>query len=607
MKMAVKKTSKEHKAGKYPVKWDLTDIYKDENAWNKDYDRAIEIINTFDQFKGKLNNVRSINALIKAVDDGEFSIILNKLFIYAELGSSLDPSEKLYLNMIAKLNRLQVLARTHTAFIDAELFANSQEKRVKFFNSPSLKKYAYSFRRFTDPETVIYSEETNTALAKVRSVFGQSDQIYSILLDADTVKPTIKMPDGSEKTLNDSLFDEIKYGDYKRSFKIKAENLYYSSTKQSIHTFTALLNSKLLEYFAEAQLEKKESTLALALKSNDIEKEIFDKIIETARKMLPDFHRFCEIHKKGLKIDKQYYFDVSGYVSKYNAKISYDDAVDEIKKALAVMGDDYIKVFSEIIESPHVDVYSDKKKREGGFMTSCSNPDILPYILLNYSGYAKEASTVAHEMGHAVYGYLSEHNPSNNMTNNNPSIFTHEIASTNNEFLYYSYMMQHAATKDEKLFYLENILTLINGTVIRQIMYTEFEQYIYGIVESGNALDADILCDKWMELNKEYYGSSVTFSENMRYRWAAIPHFYYGYYVYKYATSATYSAIISRHILSGDKKVTDNYKKMLTKGSSEKPSELLKEVGINVLDAKPYKDMVRYYKDLVDTYAELIG
>ncbi|MCF0121567.1 MAG: hypothetical protein HUJ65_08010, partial [Oscillospiraceae bacterium] len=281
-------------------------------------------------------------------------------------------------------------------------------------------------------------------------------------------------------------------------------------------------------------------------------------------------------------------------------------AVDEIKDALSILGEDYMAVFNEIIESPHIDVYAKDTKTRGGFMTSCGDSGIAPYILLNYSGFANEASTIAHEMGHAVYGYLSEHSTDTNRTNNMPTIFTHEVASTCNEYIYYNYKMEHASTEDERLFYLENILTLINSTIIRQVMYTEFEDYIYKKVEAGMALGAEELCDKWFALNSEYYGDSVTLCENMHYRWAAIPHFYYGYYVYKYATSATYSSIIAQRILSGDADTLVKYKQMLARGNSAKASELLCGAGVDPADKAVYSEMTDYYKKLVDEYERLI-
>ena len=594
------------KKKKYPIQWDLTELYPNLSDWENDYRLELEEIGKIRVFKGTLHTADNIFHFVEHIFDGELARRLYRLDLYESLSSALDASSANSMLMNSKMNALLTEYSSAMAFVDSEIFQMPLEERKTILEEERFSPYRYALREWVDPKKVIYSEETNAALAIAKSIFGRSNQTYAILSNVDEPAPEIELPDGTKKRLTSAVYDSIIYGNYAHNFKITASDLFYAKQKQMIHTYASVLNTKLMEYRAIAKLEGFKTVRDYRLHATNIETEIYQNIINSAHNLLPDFARFNRLHKEALGVKKQYYFDTMDTVSKYSAEMEYDNAVEKVEQSLGVLGDDYVAIFERIISSGHIDVYPSEKKREGGFMTSCADPSVYPYVLLNYSGYVNEASTIAHEMGHVMYGYYSEHNPENNLMNNQPTIFTHEIASTCNEYLFFAYMMENAESSDEKLFYLEKILTLIHGTILRQCMYSEFEDYIYKIVEEDRSLDADSVSEYWMQLNAEYYGEDVVFSDSYRFRWAAIPHFYYGFYVYQYATSGTYSAVIADKLRRGEPGFADRYRAFLKAGSSDKCSQLLKLVGIDVLSKETYRNMKEYYKQLVDQYQELL-
>ena len=590
---------------KYPVSWKLGDVYESDEKWYADLETVRELIGQLGEYKGTLTDSDGIYNFVKFAYDGPMVKKIYRLNLYECLRSSLDASDPAAMNMAAGMNSLFVQLSQESAFVDSEIYSLPLEKRMEILNEERFKPYKYAMREWINPDKIIYSEETNRALAVARSVFGRADETYSVLKDVDNQPPEIRLPDGTTPKISQAVFDSIIYGDYDHDFKVSASESFYTTPKQYINTYASLLTTRLMEYRAGAMLEGFEHVRAYRLHDTDIEEEIYNNIIASARSMTGEFARFNTLHKKAAGLEEQYYFDTMDSVSPYSAKIDYEDAIEQVEAALAPLGEDYLRIFDDILMSGHIDVYPSEKKRDGGFMTSCGDSSIYPYVLLNYSGFINEASTIAHEMGHVMYGYYSENCPDNNSTTNQPTIFTHEIASTCNEYMFFSYMKNKVRSDDERLFYLEKIIDLINGTIMRQCMYSEFEDYLYGIIEADGALDAESVSDKWMELNHEYYGESVMFSPSFRYRWAEIPHFYYGYYVYQYATSATYSAIISDRILAGDTEATEGYLSFLSMGASRKCSELLKSVGIDVFNPETYKALADYYSSLVDEFQRL--
>lgn len=429
---------------------------------------------------------------------------------------------------------------------------------------------------------------------------GEAQNTIQTLLYTEQTYPEVTMPDGSKKKANSALYDEVISGNYDDATKEMVSNAHNSALKANINTYTALLNANAKEFLSSAKLSKMDSVLQYQLEINDIDPEIYENIKKATHDMLPAYKKYIAEIKARSKSGKLHFYDTLNSMSTYKMSLTYDEACDKMIETLSILGEDYVQVVTDMVKSGQIDVYPTENKRSGAFMMGSYDMNVMPFILTNFSGSFESLSTLCHEMGHAVYEYKSERNEKNNLSNMFPTTFTHEVASISNEMLLNMQGYKNAKTDEEKAFYLDNIIITNASSVIRQMLYSEFEEYFYGVVEKGEALSAEDMCNKWMELNKEYYGEDVIFPEGFETRWAAIPHFYYGYYVFKYATSSAYATTIAQRISDGKEGALEGYKEFLTLGSSDSPAKLLKVAGVDPLDKTTYDDFVKTFEGMIN-------
>ncbi|MGN0743075.1 MAG: M3 family metallopeptidase, partial [Candidatus Fimadaptatus sp.] len=558
----------------YPTKWDLTEIYASEDEWMADYDAVMEMLPQLESFRGTLNTAQGLYDYLQFFVVGELTRLENKLYLYANLGYSLDASDPVFSTLLARLDTLYSLESQYNAFAESEIFALPLETRQEIMSDPLLEPLAYYLEGYLDEDYEPFSEETNTALAILSPALGRAEDIFNIMTYVDLPDPIIEMPDGTTAELTDALYSQIvSSDDYDREFKALCNQTALTRPVDFINTFTALLESCIATNWAYAQLDNYETSREAALALSDVDPAIYDMVIEAAHEGAADYQRYLDIHRRTLGLEEQYGFDLADYISEYDpGMLPYDEAVLQVREALSVLGEDYIAHYDQLVSSNHIDAYSTDTKDTGAFSMSVGN-EYQPYLLFNYEGYSTDVSTLAHEMGHAIYSEYSAENQS--LVYASPTIFTQEVASTTNELLYYTYMMEHAATEDERLFYLENMLSMFAGTFFSQAWYAEFEDAAYQTVEAGYSLDAEELSDLWMELNETYRGDAVKTYPDYRYQWATIPHMYYNYYVYQYATSVAYAASICEYIASGDEGAVEDYLAFLKLGGSMDPADLL--------------------------------
>lgn len=602
---AVQTEAVQESTGKYPTSWDLTRIYPTEEDWEKDYERALEMVPALEQYRGTLGTAEGLYAFLEEMTEGELAVLAEKLSVYASLRNSLDSSDAAAAEMSSKLSVLSQQMMETVAYQDEELFALPMEKRREILEDPLLADYAYAYDYLVDPDYVHLSEETTAAVAKLSQVLGDTRSAYEVFSYVELPYPTIEMPDGSVQTLTEELYAQIiNAEEYSRELKIEANRKILTRFSPYINTFACLLDGFMRSQWAAAQVDEKASVREAIMETDDIEPEIYDLLIEAAHKAVPEYQRYLNLHKKGLGLEEQYSFETGQSVSSIqDFQVPYDDAIDEVREALSVLGDDYIACFDELVNSPNLDVYPSDTKEAGAF-SMMGEVGTLPYLHFNYLGYASEVTSFAHEIGHSIYSILSDR--SQKAINRTPGTFTQEVASTTNEILYYSYKIGHAASDDEKMFYLENLLQLFSGTFFMQAVYAEFEDYCYQTIEQGGALDAETLSGYFRQLFETYRGDSVVLLDEAGDQWAEIPHFYETYYVYQYATSVSYAAIIAQKILDGEPGAVESYKEFLKLGSSARPSELLKSAGADPLDKQTYSQAMDYFSSLVDQYEEMI-
>ena len=588
-----------------PVKWDLTSVYDSVDEWQADYDIVMEMLDNYEQYRGKLNNAQDIYDYLQFSHYTELTRLQGKLELYANLGSSLDATDPVFAQLNAKLSAMNVKEAQVSAFANPEIFALPMEEREAIFSDPIFADYTYAVQRYMDPRSQPLGEEAGAAMATISMALGYPYKAFERMEYVEMPYQDVTMPDGTVRKLTDEEYDDIIYSDkYSREFKAEVSKLYGSRAQNYISTMATLLEGNAKEAYARALLQHFETTREAQLYNLDVDPAVYDMLIECAHEGLEDYQRYYRVHARGLGLDEQYPFDMATSVSDFNpGKTEYEDAVAEVIDALGVLGEDYIETFKTILSGGHADVYPTDTKTTGAFETQPSG-DYLPWVLFNYNGYSNDVSTIAHEMGHAMYDALTTENQP--IQNYKPTIFTQEVASTTNELIYYNYKMSHAANDDEKLYYLQNAIDLFTGTFFDQVLLAEFEDYFYQIVEAGDALDGDALSDKYLELMNEYRGDSVIIFPETKYRWADISHFYYAYYVYQYATSISYAASITQGILGGRENAVEDYLSFLKAGRSADPQTLLSIAGVDPLKEETYRAAMDYFKGLVDEYERLV-
>ena len=585
----------------YPTQWDPTEIYADLDAWNADYDKMMELIPQHENYRGTLNTAQGVYDYLQFAYLGELTQLQNRLRLYAHLGYNLNPSDPTYSTLLAKVNTAASQEAQYQAFVEPEIYALPLETRQELFNDPLLAPYAYWLRAYVDPDREPFSEETNTALAILNPALSKTENIYNILLDVDLPDPDITMPDGTQTKLSGELYTQIiNSSDYDRDFKALANQIYLTKPISFVNTFAALLETQLVTNWASAQLNSYATSREAALAASDVDPAIYDMVIEAAHEGAQDYQRYLAAHKRGLSLEEQYPFDLAAYVSGYEVKeIPYEEGVDEVREALRILGEDYIAHYDALVNSSHMDVYPSDTKTSGAFSMQIGQ-EYPPYMLFNYVGYSDDVSTLAHEIGHSIYYMYASENQSALYAD--PTIFTHEVASTTNELLYYTYKMNNAETEDERLFYLENMLSMFAGSFFIQSLYAEFEDAAYQTVEAGGSLDGEVLSDLWLELYSTYRGDTVKIYPDYRYQWTQIPHFYYNYYVYQYATAVAYAASICQRIISGEEGAVEDYLAFLKLGNSMAPADLLATAKVDPLDAETYQRALDFFGNLVDAY-----
>ena len=588
----------------YPTQWDLTEVYPDLDAWNADYEKVMELLPQHENYRGTLNTAQGIYDYIQFAYLGELTQMQCRLSLYADLGYNLNPADPTFTTLFAKLNVMSSQEAQYIAFVEPEIFSLPLETRQELLSDPLLAPYAYWMRSYVDPDHQPFSEETNTALAILSPAIGRAESIYNILRDVDLPDPIITMPDGTEAELSEELYTRIVYSnDYDREFKALANQTLLTKPLSFVNTFTALLEDAVRTNWASAQLNNYATSREAALAASDVDPAIYDMVIEAAHEGAPDYQRYLSAHKRGLGLEEQYPFDLPTYVSDFEAaETPYEEAVDEVRAALSVLGEDYIAHYDALVNSSHLDVYPTDTKISGAFSTQVGE-EYLPYMLFNYVGYSSDVSTLAHEMGHAIYSRYSSENQIGLYSE--PTIFTHEVASTTNELLYYTYKMNNAATEDERLFYLENVLSMFAGTFFVQALYAEFEDAAYQTVEAGDSLDGEALSDLWTELYATYRGDTIKTYPDGRYQWTQVPHFYYNYYVYQYATAVAYADSICQRITSGEEGAVEDYLAFLKLGSSAAPAELLATADVDPLNAETYQRALDFFGGMVDEYEQI--
>lgn len=583
-------------------KWDLTKIYKDEKEWQKDFDDVKEKILKVLEYKDSfLSNGKKLYEYLKY--DEEVSRKLEKIYYYAHLNYDADTLDEKYKVMTNKVSDLFTKYNELSSFVVPEILKLDEEKLNTFYkDEEKLEDYRFSIENIYRFKNHTLDEEKEKMLSNLSKCLSNPEETYEALTDSDFEYDYITDEKGNKVKFNESNYSLfIKSKD--RSVRKKAFEMLHNKYKKYIRTITSTYKGEVENNVVLAKIRNYDSAISASLYSDNVPVDIYDNLIKVVNDNMNVLYDYYDLKKEMLSLDSLHMYDTYvEIINKIDKKYSFDEAKEIVIDALSVLGDKYVKNLKKAFDEKWIDIYHSKGKRSGAY--SSGNFDVNPYVLLNFEGTLNDVSTLAHELGHSMHTYLSCKN--NPYQYSSYEIFVAEVASTVNELLLANYMLKNSKNKDEKLAIINHILDLYKATLYRQTMFAEFEKETHKLREKGEVLTSELLSNTYYNLVKKYFGPNVLCDDLIRYEWARIPHFYYNFYVYKYATGISAASYIVDGILNNKEGALENYINFLKTGGSMYPLDELKIAGVN-LNSKSVvlsaiKTFEKYLKEFKDIY-----
>ena len=581
-------------------KWDLTKIYKTDEEWNKDYQKLESEIT---KIKDYTNFIESSENLYKFLTFNEkIERLLNKLYYYAHLNFDVDTLNDKYQEMNQKMVDMLDYFNELTSFVIPTFLKIDYSKIQQYINElPSLKEYEFTLEQIYREKEHTLDEEKEHMLALLGKNLSNPGSTFEALTDSDLTFGNITV-DGKEVELTES-----NYGKYISSFdrnirKTVFERLFttYSNFKTTI---TSIYNGDIDANISVAKIRNFNSALEASLYNDNIEKTVYENLIKTVHNNLNVLYDYYDLKKKVLNLDELHIYDIYTPMIKVDKQdYSFEEAKNLVLDTISIFGEEYKENALKAFNEKWIDVYNNKGKRSGAY--SSGFYDTAPYMLLNFENRINDVFTLAHELGHSMHTYFSCKN--NSYTNSGYRIFVAEVASTVNELLLAKNLLKKSNSKEEKLNILNRLLELFKSTIYRQTMFAEFEKKIYELRESGNVLTSETICKEYYELNKLYFGNNVVVDDLIKYEWERIPHFYYNFYVYKYATGLSAACYIVKNILDNKGNAKENYLKFLKSGGSMYPLDELKLAGVDMNKPEVVESAISMFKETIEEFKTLI-
>ena len=583
-------------------KWSIEDIYATDELWEADYAKAKSFAEKIATYKGLLST--SSEKLLEYMKlDDELSVLLDSLVNYAQRKNDEDTRVAKYQDMVSRVEMLYVEIAGAASFVTPELLSISDENMERFYKEQSgLELYKRTFDSIRRRRAHILSEAEERIMALTGEMAGSPDNIFSMFNDAD-----LKFPDAIDK---DGNAHQVTHGSYiplvqssDRVLRKSAFESLYHVYEGFKNTSAAVLSSQVKTLVFSARARKYSDTLEAALDRNEVPVEVYSRLIEAVHDNMGYMHRYVKLRKKLLGVDELHAYDLyTPLVNDLDIKIPFGQAKQEVYDSLAPMGEDYRAIFRKGLEQRWIDVYENEGKRSGAYSAGAR---VHPFVLLNHKDTLDSEFTLAHEMGHAIHSYLS--NTNQPVAYADYVIFVAEVASTCNESLLMQHLLRSTDDKKRRAYLINYFLEQFRTTLYRQTMFAEFELMINRKAENGESLTAESLCEMYRELNRQYYGDDLIIDSELDMEWARIPHFYYDYYVYQYATGFSAAIALSQRILNEGAPAVKDYIGFLSGGCSKDPISLLKGAGVDMTSKQPVESALELFGTLLDEMEELMN
>ena len=583
--------------------WKLSDLFPSDDAWRTEFSRLHETMAQLSSYKGHLGeSAQTLLAFLRLQDQME--VDGDRLLSYAFRKTDEDTRAPAYQEMSAQAHNFVVELEQALSFETPELLAIDEERLASFNQSaPELEHYRLLLTRIRRKKEHTLSAEGEELLASAGSMGQAPGSIFSLLNNADlTFADAVDSQGSRHPVTHGSYIPLMESPD--RTLRESAFRSLYAGYGALKNTCSSVLSAQMkqLQFFAEAR--RYPSALHAALAETEVPVEIYHNLIETVHQHLPTMHRYVRLRKRLLGLDQLHYYDLyAPMVADEQMEVPFTTGKDLARAALAPLGEEYLRMLNEGFDNRWIDVYENQGKRSGAY--SAGVYGVHPFVLLNYTDTLSDAFTLVHEMGHALHSYLSNHHQS--PTYAGYKIFVAEVASTCNEALLIHHLLNGTKEPKRRAYLINHFLERFRATLYRQTMFAEFELWCSEQTQQGRALTADTLCAKYGELNRLYYGEDIEADPEIALEWARIPHFYYNFYVYQYATGFASAVALSQRILKEGKPDVDDYLRFLSGGCSSDPVTLLQGAGVDLSTPAPISDALRYFDHLLGEMESLLG
>ena len=591
-------------------KWAIQDLFATDDDWRAALAKAKEFIPRITAFRGRLAESGAALLSFFRLDD-EISLAFDALVHYAQRRSDEDTRVAAYQEMVSQVTRFAVEIQSAAAFETPELLAISDEDMNRLYaEAPELELYRLNIDRIRRRREHVLSDKEEAILAAAGEMAASPDDIYSMLNDADLKFPDAVDKDGNKHPVTHGTFIPLMQS-YDRVLRKSAFDSLYSVYGQFRNTSAATLSAQLKQLLFFANVRKYPSTLDAALDGNEVPTEIYRNLIDAVHRSFAPMYRYVALRKKLLGVDELHMYDLYvPVVDGVEMKFTFEEAKEIALKALAPLGEDmiaaddidYLNLLREGFANGWIDVYENEGKRSGAYSAGAR---VHPYVLLNFKGTLDDVFTLVHEMGHSIHSYLS--NKTQPTAYQDYVIFVAEVASTCNEALLMEYLLSVTTDKKERAYLINHFLEQFRGTLYRQTMFAEFELAANEMTQRGEGTTAEALCAMYKKLNEQYFGPEMNVDEEISLEWARIPHFYYDYYVYQYATGYAAAIALSRRILREGEPAVKDYLGFLSGGCSADPITLLRGAGVDMASPKPIEDATKLFDEMISEMEKILN
>ncbi len=582
--------------------WNLKDLYESDALWEADLALIESKLEEIKGYEGKVcasaDNLLSVLSLSAFISEK-----IEYAFNYASRLFDQDQGNTAHQAMSQRMFSLLAKAAAATSFVDPEVLACDQSVLDGFFvENNDLELYRKQIAEIQRLKDHTLTAEMEKMIAMTTEMSRTASEVYEALTNVDMTFGLVHDENGDEVMMTQGRFVPMLMS-ADRGVRKEAFQSFYATFKQYLNTISAAYSGEVKQRIFTSRARGYASNLEAAVDANNVSPQVYENLIATVNANVDKLHRYVSLRKKCLGVDELHMYDIYTPMIADAAKpVTYQQAQETICKALAVLGDDYVALLKEGFANRWIDVYENQGKQSGAY--SATAYGCHPYMLLNYSDTLDDMFTTAHEMGHSMHSHFS--NSAQPYIYSGYKIFVAEVASTCNEILLLEYLLKNCTDKKEKAYLLNHYLDSFKGTVYRQTQFAEFEKITNEMVENGQSLNADNLSALYKEINERYYGPDMISDDEIAYEWARIPHFYYNFYVYQYATSFCAAVAIAERILTEGETAVAEYKKFLSSGCTDAPVELLKIAGVDLTTPAPIQSALDKFGHIIDELEALV-